>query len=209
MKNSKSLFLSVRTSRNCQFYTPWSLQTIDRLQQLDEDVLERANQYIRDNPHRVQCNDPLIDISRWRRTLFSPNGHFLAVIQSRDVAEYEETDETEYIDSSVIVYWNKNSSTRSDGWTKIGERGPFLELGGVKDCVLFDPIVACLVLIADRKRYFWRFLQSSQNSQVYEDLDITQNEVHIGDTSKEYQPLVADTITSLHRAQGPHDISLF
>jgi hypothetical protein len=228
------------------------------LQQLDEDVLERANQYIRDNPHRVQCNDPLIELSRWQRTLFSPNGHFLAVIQSRDAPEYEETDRAEYIDSSVIIYWNSKSGARSDRWAKIGEQGPFLQLGGVKNCLLFHPLETGLVVIADEKTYFWHFLQSSQDTQdchdipplqeihprplhditftdsgkflfgicnEYDtvmitiptnsenpcskaDLDVTQKEVHIGDTSNGNQSLAADTVASLPHTLGPLDISL-
>jgi hypothetical protein len=84
------------------------------LQQLDKGVLKQVNQYIRENPHQIQCNDPQLSIARWQRTIFSPNGRFLAAIQSGQEPCVED-DGTEYYDSSVITYSNAKSDA-SPGW---------------------------------------------------------------------------------------------
>jgi hypothetical protein len=131
------------------------------LQQLDEDVLKQANQYIRDNPYRVQYNDVLIEGSRWQRTIFSPNGLFLAVIQSRDT----EVENDEYMDSSITVYWNGPIETFTNKWHICGSAGPFLQLGGVDSPVCFNPLSTGLVLVADEKTYFWQLSVSSQNDR--------------------------------------------
>lgn len=145
------------------------------LQQLDEDVLSRANQSIRNHPQLIQCNFPLLESCRWQRTLFSPSGQFLAIIQSGDTCE--EDDGTQYMDSSIILYSNYQSSTHSEKWSKIGERGPFLGLGWVNNPLLFHPSELGLVLVADEKTYFWGFPQSSHRTRDYR-TDSIFREIH-------------------------------
>lgn len=134
-----------------------------RLQQLDEFVIKQANQYIRDNADQVQGNNLLIDAARWRQTLFSPKGSFLAIIASGYADEYvEEVDdgEPEYDDSTVIVY-----AYHADGWSEFGRQGPLPQLGGTKTPMLFHPLETGLVLSVNEQTCFWSFTESSHDTQ--------------------------------------------
>jgi hypothetical protein len=68
------------------------------------------------------------------------------------------------VDSSIILYSKYHSGVHTKKWSRIGELGPFLELGGINNPLLFHPSELGLVLVADEKTYFWRFPQSAQHA---------------------------------------------